>query len=129
MEREEGSSCQDTDLVENKPPGPMKVHKRKYTKFTGYPGHAEGVQEECEDQAGRSGGELQLLVCQKDTMDVVAGCVVQGRTVVITGPSQGGKTAIMPLVAQLVGVELETVGGQQAGDLRVGGQWACWCYD
>ena len=42
-------------------------------------------------------------------MEVLAGCVRQEWPVVITGQSQVGKTAIVHLLAQLVGTKVETL--------------------
>ena len=59
---------------------------------------------------GRGGGEqLQLLGCQRVVLEVLAGCVRQEWPVVITGQSQVGKTAIVHLLAQLVGTKVETL--------------------
>jgi hypothetical protein len=51
-------------------------------------------------------GELQLLDWHKEVMEVVSGCVGQEWPMVITGQSQVGKTAILLLLAQLVGAKV-----------------------
>ena len=71
-------------------------------------------------------------------MEVLAGCVRQEWPVVITGQSQVGKTAIVHLLAQLVGTKVETLslngstdtmellGGFEQADMdrSVGDMWA-----
>jgi len=58
---------------------------------------------------GGAGDDFQLLACQRETMEALTGCLGQGWPVVITGPGQGGKTAMVHLMAQLVGVKVETL--------------------
>ena len=55
------------------------------------------------------GEQLQILGCQRVVMEVLTGCVSQEWPVVITGQSQVGKTAMVHLLAQLVGTKVETL--------------------
>ena len=87
---------------------------------------------------GGRGEQLQLLGCQRVVMEVLAGCVRQEWPVVITGQSRVGKTAIVHLLAQLVGTKVETLslngstdtmellGGFEQADMdrSVGDLWA-----